>query len=111
MDIDLWHSDKNSGIQHDDDYLVGDYDVHADDIMMKFVCVCNEKWSLPSWAPEARSETPAWPCRQYAGLGLVFMMMMLKPSDLSLNSPSWRFKVDPPYSESHLLHFKSNFQE
>ena len=67
MDIDLWHSDKNSGIQHDNDYLVSDFDVHADDIMMKCLCVCNEKLSLPSWAPEARSETPAWPCRQYAG--------------------------------------------
>ena len=42
MDIDLWHSDKNSGIQHDDDYLVGDFDVHADDIMIKCLCVCNE---------------------------------------------------------------------
>ena len=46
MDIDLWHSDKNSGIQHDDNYLVGDFDVHADDIMMKCLCVCNEKLSL-----------------------------------------------------------------
>ena len=92
MDIDLWHSDKNSGIQHDDDYLVSDYDNCADDIMMKCLCVCNEKLSLPSWAPEAQSETPLG----LAGLFLVFMMMMLKPSDLSLNSPSWRFKVDPP---------------
>ena len=35
----------------------------GDDIyfMMKILCVCHEKWSLPispSWAPEARSEKP-----------------------------------------------------
>ena len=27
------------------------------------VSVCHEKWSLPNWAPEARSETPVRPCR------------------------------------------------
>ena len=41
----------------------------------------------------------------------MMLMMTMKLFHLSLNSPSWGSKVDPPYSESHLPHFKSNFQE
>ena len=42
-------------------------------IMMK--CMPITFLFIPSWAPEAQSETPARPCRQYAGFGLVMMMM------------------------------------
>ena len=52
MDIDLWHSDKNSGIQHDDNYLVSDYDNHADDIMMK--CLKNYHFGAERQRREVR---------------------------------------------------------
>ena len=46
-------------------------------------------------------------------MALMPMAMMMRKAlfYLSLYSPSWRSKVDPPYSETHLLHFKSNSQE
>ena len=51
--------------------LYDDFDDDYDDdiyIMMKCVCVClsvtkNHHFPLPSWAPEARIEQPARPCR------------------------------------------------
>ena len=47
-------------------------------IMMQCLCVTkNDHIPLPSWAPEAQSETPPRPCRPKVGFGLVMMMVML----------------------------------
>ena len=58
----VFHDNRQIKVDEGED---GDY-ADDDDVYIMIKCVCNEKSSPPSSAPDARSETRGRPCRRPA---------------------------------------------